>query len=144
MTTVRRLDLEVASGSAAALATVESRVIHTSRATHISRTIAERRSRYKFFPAEIFSDPAWDILLELYASEVSQIRITISKLCAAVPVPVTTAMRWISALEREGLICRRKDPVDGRRVFVALSAKGIGSMDAYFESSESALNSASS
>jgi DNA-binding MarR family transcriptional regulator len=47
-------------------------------------------------------------------------------------VPATTALRWISALEREGLIQKRSDPLDGRRAYVSLSTKGLNAMFAYF------------
>ena len=91
-----------------------------------------RRRRSQFFPEDLFADPAWDILLELYATELGQRRISISSLCIGAGVPATTALRWINALENKGLITRQDDPVDGRRVYASLAEKGIDAMQAYF------------
>jgi DNA-binding MarR family transcriptional regulator len=73
------------------------------------------------------------MLLELYACELDQTRMSISNLCDASAVPATTALRWIGSLESEELIVRQSDPLDGRRVFVRLSSKAVSSMDAYFQ-----------
>lgn len=91
-----------------------------------------RRKRDRFFGAELFADPAWDILLELYASYLMQQRITISRLCLAAAVPSTTALRWIAQLEKLGFIERRQDPMDARRYFCSLTIAARESMDAYF------------
>lgn len=100
----------------------------------IRRLIHFRRKRDRFFGAELFADPAWDILLELYASYLSQQRITISRLCLGAAVPSTTALRWIAQLEKLGFIERRQDPMDGRRFFTSLTIAARESMDAYFRS----------
>ena len=106
----------------------------TLSAVDVRRAIDERRNRDKFFSKNLFADPAWDMLLELYAAELGQIRVATARLCAGAAVPPTTALRWISTLAREGLIDRHSDPVDARRIFVRLSAKGMSAMEAYFES----------
>jgi DNA-binding MarR family transcriptional regulator len=109
---------------------------HGVTATDLRNIIKERRNRDKFFRQGLFADPAWDMLLELHLFEaLSQIRIARSRLCLGAAVPATTALRWISALEAEGLIERRSDPLDGRRVFIALSPRGLDQMKAYFRSS---------
>lgn len=91
-----------------------------------------RRNRDRFFDADIFADPAWDILLELYAAALGQLRVSVTSLCHAAAVPATTALRWINQLEEKGLIHRRDDPMDGRRHFLMLSHEGLGAMNAYF------------
>jgi len=91
-----------------------------------------RRSRDRFFDGELFADPAWDILLELYAADLGQQRISVSSLCVGAAVPPTTALRWINTLESAGWIERRPDPMDGRRYFLSLSCRGLESMSAYF------------
>ena len=91
-----------------------------------------RRRRAKFFKGDLFADPAWDILLELYAAELGQRRMSVSSLCLGAAVPGTTALRWIKTLERMGLICRANDPMDGRRVFLSLSSEAVSAMDGYF------------
>lgn len=98
----------------------------------IRSLIRLRRNRDRFFKAELFADPAWDILLELYASHLGQQRISVSSLCYSAAVPPTTALRWIANIEENGLIDRRADPTDGRRVFVQLTFAGQEAMANYF------------
>ncbi len=95
-------------------------------ATHkrLRRILRARRVRAEFFDGDLFADPAWDILLELYACELAQRRMSVSDVCIASAVPATTALRWIRTLEHRGLVERRHDPHDGRRVFVQLSDAG--------------------
>jgi DNA-binding MarR family transcriptional regulator len=80
-----------------------------------------RRQRNKVFGTDLFGDPAWDILLELYASERTGRRLSISGACYASGVPSTTALRWISRLERGGWIRRIGDPLDRRRSWLMLT-----------------------
>ena len=91
-----------------------------------------RRKRDRFFGGDLFADPAWDILLELYAAELGQYRISVGSLCDGAAVPATTALRWITLLEKRGLIARRADPSDARRLFVSLSPNALETMNAYF------------
>ena len=94
--------------------------------------INERARRFGYLRTELFSDPAWDILLQLLASELSQQRITISQLAEKTNVPATTTLRWIKMLECDDLIARRIDPLDARRVYLALTSKGTDAMVGYF------------
>jgi DNA-binding MarR family transcriptional regulator len=103
----------------------------------IREIIRMRRKRDQFFEKELFADPAWDILLELYLGVLSQQRVTITSLCAAAAVPPTTGLRWIGILEAKGLINRRADPFDGRRVFMSLSTEGLQRMEEYFRNASS-------
>ena len=91
-----------------------------------------RRNRDRFFEAELFADPAWDILLELFAANLGQQRVSVTSLCIGASVPSTTALRWIKLLESKGLISRQGDPMDGRRFFVSLTCEGLGRMEKYF------------
>lgn len=91
-----------------------------------------RRNRDRFFGHDLFADPAWDILLELYAATLGQLRVSVTSLCHAAAVPATTALRWINQLEDRGLITRRDDPMDRRRQFLMLSKEGLGAMNGYF------------
>lgn len=91
-----------------------------------------RRNRDQFFDGELFADPAWDILLELYAARLGQQRVSVGSLCLGAAVPGTTALRWISMLEGKGLIERRADPMDGRRFYLSLSGTGLDAMAGYF------------
>ncbi|WP_439546340.1 hypothetical protein [Sandarakinorhabdus sp.] len=87
----------------------------------VRRLIRLRRDRDRHFPAEIFADPAWDMLLDLMAARMEGIDVPVSSLCVAAAVPTTTALRWIRALSEAGLLERRIDMADARRSFVTLS-----------------------
>ncbi|GAA4030465.1 hypothetical protein GCM10022281_07340 [Sphingomonas rosea] len=91
-----------------------------------------RRLRGSFFPADLFADPAWDIMLDLYQAELTQYRVPVSSLCIASGVPATTALRWIRTMTERGLLVRRDDPRDGRRVFVEMSPETSAAMRHYF------------
>lgn len=92
-----------------------------------------RRNRDRFFADGLFADPAWDMLLSLYASELGQQSQSVGSLCEAAAVPATTALRWIKLLEDQGLIERRADPLDARRTYLSLSSAGLESLDNYFK-----------
>lgn len=94
--------------------------------------IQARRLRYDFFPDELFADPAWDMLLDLFEAELAQHRVSTSSLSAASAVPATTALRWITTMTKAGLFRRRPDPHDGRRVFIELSPEASEAMRRYF------------
>jgi len=111
-----------------------SNVDESARRSKIVRTLQRaRRARDLCFDSTLFADPAWDMLLELYASHLEQRRIAVSSLCAAAHVPATTALRWISKLEQDGLAVRRDDPNDGRRSWIELSFDGAEKMSRYFD-----------
>lgn len=98
----------------------------------IKEILRTRAMRAKFFKAELFADPAWDMLLDLYRAHCDEHRVSVSSICLASGVPSTTALRWLSVLEEDGLIARRPDPFDGRRSFVRLTPKAIEAVEAYF------------
>jgi DNA-binding MarR family transcriptional regulator len=99
----------------------------------VTLAIEDRKRRGTIFPAELFADPAWDILLELYRAELRQCRVPVSRLCTASQVPATTALRWLNTLEAEGLLARGADPFDRRRVYIRLTSTGSMAMAWYFE-----------
>ena len=94
---------------------------------------AARQRRVALFDAELFSDPAWDILLELYALHVEQRRASVSSLYVASCVPGSTALRWIARLEKDGLVARAGDPLDARRSWIELTTDGVERMRRFFE-----------
>ena len=98
----------------------------------IRAVIRARRLRARFFANELFADPAWDMLLDLTQAEISQVRVPVSSLCIAAAVPATTALRWIKTLTDSGLLVRRADPHDGRRVFVEMAPNTSQAMRNYF------------
>ena len=107
-------------------------------AAAIRHAIRTRRLRTTFFGDGLFEDPAWDMLLDLYAAELEGGRVSVSSLCIAANVAPTTALRWIGRLAEVGLFERRPDPLDRRRAFIALSARGTAAMLGYLAALERA------
>jgi len=94
---------------------------------------AARRRRAELFSDQLFSDPAWDILLELYALHLEQLRTSVSSVCVAASVPASTTLRWIAKLEADDLVVRTEDPLDARRNWIALTSDGAERMNSYIE-----------
>jgi len=99
----------------------------------IRSVIRMRRLRDEYFAANLFGDPAWDMLLDLMAARLESKPVAVSSLCIAAAVPATTALRWIKRMTDEGLLVRRSDPEDGRRVFIELSDAAADAMMRYIE-----------
>lgn len=98
----------------------------------VRAVIRARRLRTRYFDADLFADPAWDMLLDLLQAEIAQLRVPVSSLCIAAAVPATTALRWLKTMTQSGIFVRRADPHDGRRVFVELSRDASIAMRRYF------------
>lgn len=77
-----------------------------------------RRARSHILNDSWFADPAWDILLDLFASRCVGRNVSISSACIAANVPPTTALRWIEKLVDEGSLVRENDPTDRRRAYL--------------------------
>jgi DNA-binding MarR family transcriptional regulator len=139
--TVDRAKLEPSSRAALIMAHVERLATEAGAADcadncspqFVRSVLAARAARRQFFNPDLFADPAWDILLELYALRCEQHRTSVSKLCIAAAVPTTTALRWIEKLQSEGLLEREADKNDGRRVWVEITDQGFDSVKAYLK-----------
>lgn len=98
----------------------------------VRSVIRARRLRARFFPEDLFADPAWDMLLDLLQAEIAHLRVPVSSLCIAAAVPATTALRWLKTMVSQGIFIRRADPHDGRRVFVELAPEASRALRRYF------------
>lgn len=111
----------------------EDRALDRQRAKAVRRMLRQRRMREQYFPADLFADPAWDMLLDLYAARLERQPVSVSSLCIAAAVPATTALRWIKTMTDAGLFVREADPHDGRRIFIALAESAFDALARYFE-----------
>ena len=91
-----------------------------------------RRRAACFGSSELFGEPAWDMLLDLYIAHASQQSVSVTSACIGAAVPATTALRHLGQLQDEGLIEREHDTRDQRRINVRLSELGVARMEAYF------------
>jgi hypothetical protein len=84
--------------------------------------ITKRRSRL-VSAANLFADPAWFILLDLFVRQHQGLKTSVSSACHASFSPVTTALRHIAILTERNIIQRQYDPVDHRRVYLELTVE---------------------
>lgn len=105
-------------------------------ATHF---YAERRRREKFFSGDLFGEPAWDILLDLFQATKRNELVSVTDACIGAAVPPTTALRWIQTLEDHGMIERRRDESDNRRVHLCLTIEAYEKMVHFFAENRSEL-----
>jgi hypothetical protein len=103
------------------------------KAATVRNAIRARRMRHSFFRHDLFADPAWDMLLDLYAAHLEHVRVSVSSLCIAAAVPGTTALRWIGTMLEEDLFERTADPIDRRRAYISLTPKARDGMHRYFD-----------
>ena len=96
-----------------------------------ARLYRSRRRRARHFDAEMFAEPAWDMLLDLFIAKVRGKQMRTLSLCIASEVPETTALRWIGVLERHGLVARHLAEHDHRLRLIALTTKGYRVMRQY-------------
>lgn len=99
--------------------------------TEVRDVIRARRLRDRFFPGQFFEDPAWDIMLDLFAARLERAQVSVSSLCIAAAVAPTTALRWIQKLSEAGLLDREPDPFDKRRAFMKLAPPAVAGITRY-------------
>lgn len=80
-----------------------------------------RRRRKRFFGPELFGEPAWDLLLDLFIARLKKKRVSVTSACYAADVPPTTALRWLGLLADSNLIERFESETDQRVTWVRLT-----------------------
>jgi DNA-binding MarR family transcriptional regulator len=108
-----------------------SRLSDKKLAVIASSVYRTRRRRPKYFDRSLFGEPAWDMLLDLFANAALGRQVNVTSLCLAANVPQSTALRYITLLEENGLIERCASPEDGRVMLVDLSTTGYRQMRRY-------------
>lgn len=88
------------------------------------RLYAMRRQRDALLGGALFSEPAWDILLDLFISDNESRRLSVSAVCIGARAPSATALRYLTMLQDAGLVDRTRDISDGRRSHVRLTVLG--------------------
>jgi DNA-binding MarR family transcriptional regulator len=107
---------------------------HISRTDHMRLTAAlawirARQARDMALGDDLFFDPAWSILLELYVHYRQRTSASVTSLCAAARVPSSTGLRWVALLERRGLVSREADPFDRRKIYAQLTPVAVKQID---------------
>lgn len=88
-----------------------------------------RHARDAVFDPAARDECAWDMILDLARSELVGATVTVSNLCAATNKPQTSALRKLNNLVKAGLVTKRPDLDDRRRVLVELTERTRLSME---------------
>jgi DNA repair protein RadC len=97
-------------------------------------TLRRRMLRDQLFGApELFGDPAWEMLIDIFIHECEGNPLPVSSLCVTPSIPMSSALRLCQKLCDAGIIYRVPDPGDGRRSFVSLAPEIAHRIRAYFE-----------
>lgn len=92
-----------------------------------------RGLRPRTLSCDLFGEPAWDLLLDLYIREKSGSRSSVTSACIGSRSPHTTALRHIAALSKTNWISRVPDESDKRRFWLALTPHAIIKLDRHFD-----------
>lgn len=133
--------LEMDAMDAAALKRILESLIQEDRHdrepmdANVRRNVGElvfkaRKARVGLFPASMFNEPAWDMLVALYVSTSPP---AAADLARWTDTPLTTATRWLQYLEAHKFVTRESDPQDRRAFTVRLTDDACAKLDALFE-----------
>jgi DNA-binding MarR family transcriptional regulator len=93
--------------------------------------LAWRSMRTEVLGSTLLHDPAWELLLHIYAGELANCAVTPPELAAALQTSVASVERWLRALHGEGLVDQSSHSETSSPV--RLTDHGIGGMHALFE-----------
>lgn len=79
----------------------------------------------KLLPKYYSFDPSWKMMLDLLVEHHCNRPTSVSDLCLASGVSMTTALRYITILESDGYLKRKADSFDKRRFYLYLTSKSI-------------------
>jgi DNA-binding MarR family transcriptional regulator len=91
--------------------------------------------RANYINGSLLTDPAWDMLLDLFIQKIRRRRVSTSSLCLTTNVPRTTALRWIDVLQEEGLLHRSAVHDDDRLEVVEITPAAFHQMRRFIEDS---------
>ena len=115
-------------------ASKDPKISRESRSQAATRIFEERRVRADHFAdADLFGEPAWDILLYLFQGHSHGRGVKIETISIMLGMPATSALRWLEVLERKELVFAYRDETNVRQIFLRLSSKGFLQMAQYLD-----------
>lgn len=127
-----------ARGATAASFTLRSEVPPVEeegdRACRNAEAVLRRRilRRQLVGSAELFGEPAWDMLIDLFIHECKGQQLSMSSLCATAGIPSSSAMKLAQRLCEAGILERTPDMFDGRRTLMKIAPGVAHRLRAYF------------
>lgn len=99
----------------------------------VGRAIQARHLRFRYFPENLFGEPAWEILLELLQAQIEGRTVTLTALSEAAGTPGSVTLRWLNLLVGHGLVRRRPDPHDPLTELIQLEPMASEALRRYFD-----------
>lgn len=92
------------------------------------RARSTRQRMRALLPADLCSDTAWDMMLEVFITQLQNKAVCVKELVLVSGSSSSSALRRIDRMEETGLVRRRLDPRDHRRTTVQLTDRGYTAM----------------
>jgi hypothetical protein len=109
---------------------VKGQAVNVELSSHIEQDIELvlrlRRARSAILGDGLFSDPVWDMLLQLYLARLNGRRLKLKDLMT--DVPGSTRARWACVLEERGLVTCHLDVLVPAVLWIELSESGLAKM----------------
>lgn len=102
--------------------------------------IAKRRILGRHAAGQLFTSPAWDMLIDLYVAKSRHMSISISSLAYSAEIPLSTGARLVQKLEKQLLFERNSESKDRRLSLIEISHKGENLIQSVFDAMWSALS----
>lgn len=118
---------------------LDSKLSDKEMSATLRAIISARSLRNRFFAGDLFADPAWDILLDLTRAKLDNQDVSVSSVCIAASVPMSTALRWVRQMTENGMLRRWTDPKDRRRDLIALTDATATHMRDYISAAHTVL-----
>lgn len=93
-----------------------------------------QRVRSENLPAGLSVEASWEILLDLYVSELRSTCTSLTAVGGSAGVSLTSALRRIHELEEKGMLVRMPDEKDRRRAAAHLTDKGRAAVQSFIRS----------
>ncbi|QUL38372.1 MarR family winged helix-turn-helix transcriptional regulator [Erythrobacter sp. JK5] len=87
--------------------------------------VRQRQMRETFLPSDLFGEPGWNMLLDLFIQFAGGAKVSGKSLSIAAGCPQTTALRHLARLEEAGLVKREPSRHDARVTLYSLTKQGV-------------------
>ena len=85
--------------------TGEPDVVENDPSASLAAAMLEfRRTRSSILPPELFAEPAWDLLLELFIADAEGRRLTARQVCIRAGIAPSVMSHWLKHLSQSGFV----------------------------------------
>lgn len=90
-----------------------------------------RRRRDSLIRYDVFAEPAWDLLLELYIQHHEGRPVDLGRLIEVAGVTEPTTLRWVGLLMEKDLVARLPHGGESKDPQIVLTRQGVAEMERY-------------